>query len=245
MRDSEIKKLSLMKGVFLMTKRKIPQEQKIEWVRMIADGEISAFQLSRIHGISESYLQYCVALYKEHGVDALINVGTNNSYPPELKTKAVLEYLDGKGSYQTISVRYGLRSSTQLKRWVKMYNEGKIFKRIEGGPHMAKARRTTQEERISIVKDCIENGLSCTEAAGKHKVSYQQVYTWLKKYREMGEAGLEDRRGRRKADQKPRTELEELKIKMAKLEHELYLTKVERDLLKKVDELERKERYRR
>ena len=61
----------------------------------------------------------------------------------------------------------------------------------------------------------------------------------------MGEAGLEDRRGRRKADQEPRTEVEELKIKVAKLEHELYLAKVERDLLKKVDELERKERYRR
>ena len=228
-----------------MQRGKIPQLQKIEWARMIADGEISAYQLSRLVGIAEIHLSYCAALYKKHGAAALINTGTNNSYPPELKMKAVLEYLDGKGSYNTIAAIHGLRSSTQLKIWVKMYNEGKIFTKRGGGPQMTKARKTTQEERIYIVKDCLENGLSCTEAARKHKVSYQQVYTWLKKYREMGEAGLEDRRGRRKADQEPRTEVEELKIKVAKLEHELYLAKVERDLLKKVDELERKERYRR
>ena len=60
----------------------------------------------------------------------------------------------------------------------------------------------------------------------------------------LGEAGLEDRRGKRKVDQEPRSEVEELKIKMAQLEHELYMTRMERDLLKKVKELERKERYR-
>ncbi len=46
------------------------------------------------------------------------------------------------------------------------------------------------------------------------------------------------------AEQEPRGELEEMKIKMAKLEQELYRTKVERDLLKKVEELERRDAYR-
>ena len=78
----------------------------------------------------------------------------------------------------------------------------------------------------------------------KHNVSYQQVYTWVKKYSELGEDGLDDRRGKRKAEQEPRSELEEMKIKMAKLEQELYRTKVERDLLKKVEELERRDAYR-
>ena len=68
--------------------------------------------------------------------------------------------------------------------------------------------------------------------------------TWVKKYDEFGEAGLEDRRGKRKAEQEPRTELEEMKIKMAKLEHELYRTKVERDLLKKLEGLERRDAFR-
>ena len=54
---------------------------------------------------------------------------------------------------------------------------------------------------------------------------------------------MEDRRGKRTADQEPRTEVEELKIKMAQLEHELYMTKMERDLLKKLKELERRDAF--
>lgn len=109
---------------------------------------------------------------------------------------------------------------------------------------MKQGRETTQEERIAIAKDCLENGSNFGETAMKHKVSYQQVYTWVKKFRAQGEAGLEDRRGKKVAAQDPRTELEELKVKMAQLEHELYMTRMERDLLKKLDELERRDAFR-
>ena len=61
---------------------------------------------------------------------------------------------------------------------------------------------------------------------------------------QMGEAGLEDRRGKRLKDQTPRTREEELEIEVAKLKHELYMTKMERDVLKKLDEIERREAYR-
>ena len=60
----------------------------------------------------------------------------------------------------------------------------------------------------------------------------------------MGEAGLEDRRGKRTASQTPRTVEEELRIKLAQLEHENYMLRVERDLLKKLDELERGNAFR-
>lgn len=50
---------------------------------------------------------------------------------------------------------------------------------------------------------------------------------------------MEDRRGQRMAQQEARTPEEELRIRVAQLEHENYLLKVERDLLKKVEELER------
>ena len=55
---------------------------------------------------------------------------------------------------------------------------------------------------------------------------------------------MEDRRGRRKKDQSPRSELEKAQIEIAQLKHELYLTQMERDLLKKVEEIERREAYR-
>ena len=104
---------------------------------------------------------------------------------------------------------------------------------------MTASRKTTQEERIQIVKECLENGSNYNDTAIKYNVSYQQVYTWIKRFAELGEAGLEDRRGKRAVEQEPRNEVEELKVKLAKLEHELYMTKMERDLLKKVEELER------
>ena len=109
---------------------------------------------------------------------------------------------------------------------------------------MKESRPTTVEERIQIAKDCIANGGNYGETALKYKVSYQQVYQWTKKFKEMGAAGLEDRRGKRLKDQTPRTREEELEIEVAKLKHELYMAQMERDLLKKLDEIERREAYR-
>ena len=51
------------------------------------------------------------------------------------------------------------------------------------------------EGRISkseAAKDCIANGHNYGETALKYQVSYQQVYTWVKKFSELGEVGLED-----------------------------------------------------
>ena len=108
---------------------------------------------------------------------------------------------------------------------------------------MKNTRKTTLDERVQIAKECIENGNNYGEIAIKYRVSYQNVYTWVKKYRELGEAGLEDRRGQRTAQQEPRTEEERLRIENAQLKHELYLARMERDLLKKLEEIERREAY--
>ena len=90
----------------------------------------------------------------------------------------------------------------------------------------------------------MERGFDYGATALEYKVSYQQVYTWVQKYKELGEAGLEDRRGKRTASQTPRTEIEELRIKIAQLEHEKYMLQMERDVLKKLDEIERRDAFR-
>ncbi|SFO33976.1 hypothetical protein SAMN05216515_12816, partial [Eubacterium pyruvativorans] len=41
---------------------------------------------------------------------------------------------------------------------------------------MTTSRKTTKEERIKIVRECLENGSKYGESAIKHNVSYQQVY---------------------------------------------------------------------
>lgn len=66
----------------------------------------------------------------------------------------------------------------------------------------------------------------------KQKVSYQQVHSWTLRFEQMGEASLEDRWGRRKKDQAPRTELEKAQIEIEQLKHKLYLSEMENALLK-------------
>lgn len=78
----------------------------------------------------------------------------------------------------------------------------------------------------------------------KYQVSYQQVRTWTLRFEEMGEAGLQDRRGHRKKDQTPRTELERVQIEIEQLKHKLYLAEMENTLLKKLDEVERRDAFR-
>ena len=72
------------------------------------------------------------------------------------------------------------------------------------------------------------------------EVSRSQARTWTLKYREKGESGLEDRRGKRKHEQEPRSELEQMQIRIAQLEHQLYIADMENHLLKKLKEVERR-----
>ena len=109
---------------------------------------------------------------------------------------------------------------------------------------MRQTRSTTQEERIQIARECIASRKNYGEMAIKYNVSDQQVRSWTLRFEELGEAGLEDRRGKRKKDQAPRTELEKAQIEIEQLKHKLYLAEMERDLLKKLDEIERRDAYR-
>ena len=63
---------------------------------------------------------------------------------------------------------------------------------------MTKGRKTTQEERIEIVAFCIANGKNYALTVETHGVSYQQIYSWVKKYETSGIEGLADRRGKTK-----------------------------------------------
>ena len=105
---------------------------------------------------------------------------------------------------------------------------------------MKQGRETTQAERVEIAKASLALGKNYGETAKKYHVSYQQARSWTLRFEELGEAGLEDRRGKRKKDQMPRSELEKAQIEIEQLKHKLYLAEMERDLLKKLDEIERR-----
>ena len=206
-------------------KGKIKPEIKLQKVLECLEGKISKSEAAKQLGVDFDSVRRWISIYQTEGSYGLLEQKQNRVYREETKLKAVTNYLSGVGSLREICEKYKIRSNTQLRSWIKVYNNGKDFKhKMSGGSRMKNTRNTTQEERIEIAKDCIANGYNYGETALKYQVSYQQVYTWVKKFSELGEAGLEDRRGKRTAQQQPRTEEEELKIKVAQLEHELYMT---------------------
>ena len=226
-------------------KNKLNAEEKVQIAQDCIEGRISQAEAARRVGVDESSIRAWIAKYKSEGSYGLWQTEKNRVYSEELKLQAVMEYLGGKGSLREICKKYRIRTKTQLRAWIKVYNSGRDFKhKMSGGSRMKSTRKTTQEERVQIAKECIENGDNYGEIAIKYQVSYQNVYSWVKTYRELGEAGLEDRRGQRTAQQEPRTEEERLRIENAQLKHELYLARMERDLLKKLEEIERREAYR-
>jgi transposase-like protein len=224
-------------------KSKISADEKLRIVEACLSGKLGVREAGRAAGVANSRVLEWISKYQAEGPSAFLPAERNRIYSPELKLVAVEEYLAGKGSLQDICKKYRIRSDRQLRNWIKVYNRHEDFKRQSGGSHMTKARKTTQEERVKIAKECLEAGKDYGAMALKYNVSYQQVYTWVKKYGELGEAGLEDRRGQRAAQQEPRTKEEELQAEIARLKHENYMLKMERDLLKKVKELERRDRW--
>ena len=163
----------------------------------------------------------------------------NNKYSKEMKLQAVKDYLNGEGSYETLKEKYKLRSSTQLKNWVMWYNGHREFKErssAKGEIYMTKGRKTTQEERAEIVAFCIEHNYDYGLTVETYKVSYQQIYAWVRKYEEGGVEKLKDNRGRTKPAEEM-TEIEKLKAEMKILEAKNRQLEIENEFIKKLQEL--------
>ena len=178
-------------------KQKSEEKVKIE-IKYIA-GEVSISGAAAEGGVDRKTLQRWVMQYELEGAAAFLPGRREHIYSPELKLQAVQEYLSGKGSQAELSKKYGLRDRRQLRNWLKVYNAHGDFnsrKNSGGGSCMKQGRDTTQEDPVQIVKDCLASGKNYSEMALKYKVSYQQVRTWTLRFEEMGESGLEDRRGK-------------------------------------------------
>ena len=103
---------------------------------------------------------------------------------------------------------------------------------------MTKARKTTKEERLAIAEECIAKGYNYGETAIKYNVSYQQVYTWVKKMQEHGETGLDDKRGHRPPPHEPLTAEDLLLRENEQLKKANYRLQMEIDFIKKLKEVE-------
>lgn len=81
-------------------------------------------------------------------------------------------------------------------------------------------------------------------AIKKYSASYTQVYNWVKKYEEHGQAGLEDHHGHCIKDQANRklTREEELELELAALKKRNIDLEAENFFLKKLRALKRSEK---
>ena len=104
---------------------------------------------------------------------------------------------------------------------------------------MTKGRKTTRDERIEIVSHCIANNKDYAKTIELYKVSYAQVYGWVRKYEIEGADSLTDRRGKRK-NESTMTEVEKLRAQIKLKEAENLRLQMENDLLKKLEEIERR-----
>ena len=96
---------------------------------------------------------------------------------------------------------------------------------------VVRGRRTTKAEREKIVLFCIENEKNYNTTREMFNVSYQQIYSWVRKYEIGGADMLADNRGRTRLDEelteeerlrrentKLRARIRELKARVAELE---------------------------
>ncbi len=88
-------------------------------------------------------------------------------------------------------------------------------------------------ERAEITEYCIKNGKDYNKTVKEFKVSYQQIYSWVRKYEESGIEGLKDNRGRTRIETNAvtyemlRLENIELKEQIEALKNELIALKGE------------------
>ena len=228
----------------MASRTKMPADEKARLIRKHKAGRISQTEAAREANVGKTTFRRWVKKYEAEGAAAFLPYEKHRVYSPKLKEAAVKEYLRGALSQLEICKKYKIRDTHTLRGWIKVYNSHGDFnseKNSGGRSYMKQGRDTTQEERIAIAKDCIASGKNYGAIALKYNVSYQQARTWTLRFEAQGEAGLEDRRGKRKKDQTPRTELEAAQIENKRLKHQLYLAEMERDLLKKLDEIERRD----
>ena len=223
-------------------KSQYSKELKLSIVKRYLAGEGSTASLAREINSVDSVVLRWTKKYQAFGESAFDIHDTNASYTKEFKQQVVLAYLNKEGTFDDLAIKYNISSNTTILKWVNDYNSHIELKDyIPGGEdiYMAKSRKVNKEERIEIVKYCLEHDMDYKTTAKIFETTYANVFNWVKKYKEKGEDGLGDKRGRHKTDEEV-DEMTLLKRQLKQKEHELEMAQLEVKLLKKLDEIERR-----
>ncbi|WEV56048.1 helix-turn-helix domain-containing protein [Ligilactobacillus acidipiscis] len=201
-------------------------------VTSVLQGQTSVKAAAKRLQVSHSTIENWLRAYRTAGVTGLEESHTRKVYSTELKRQAVLAYLSGNWSLKVTCDKYKISSKSVLRRWVDQYNSGKTLVKKRGHSQMKAGRKTKFNERIEIAQYTIANELDYQKAMKKYDVSYSQVYSWVRKYRKQGQAGLADRRGKSLATKPQLSEKEAQTLRIKELEARNQYLEAENDLLK-------------
>lgn len=105
--------------------------------------------------------------YQEHGLVGVQSSPINNRYSKDFKLSVVKEHLEEDATIKGLARKYNIPSHTTVRNWMIKYTKGKDCRIYSGKSevHTMTGRKTTYEEKVKIVKDCLGNDLSYKEAA--------------------------------------------------------------------------------
>lgn len=222
---------------------KCPPEEKVKAVESILGGESTQGQVAEALGLHKSTIQGWIHIYKTFGAAGLLPKENAQVLSNRVKKQAVETYLQGVGSLADICKKYGIRTKSSLLCWIEDYNSHIEFQAPStNGAHrsevyMTKGRATTQAERIEMVSYCMDHEMDYAAVIEKYHVSYSQIYSWVKKFKQSGVKGLEDRRGKKRIAVEM-TELEQLRAENHLLKKQNKRVELENAVLKKLKDLE-------
>ncbi len=223
-----------------MASKKFDLETKINAVMAYERNEGSWATIASQINASKYTVRDWWHVYQSMGVDGLCHDSRHNKWDEDIKLMAVKDYLSGKYSLYDVCKKYKIYTKSLLNRWIEVYNSHiNSDSREKRQKLMTKGRKVTFEEKNEIVLFCIANNKDYYAAMDKYKVSYQQIYSWVKKYEAKGLDGLIDRRGKAKPENEL-TELDKLRIENRKLAAKNAELELENRIIKKLQEVERR-----
>ena len=116
-------------------------------------------------------------------------------YSYEFKLNVVQEYLNGKGSYDYLSKKYGIPASVRLKEWVAAYKEfGK-----DGLLRSRQKKNYSFQFKLSVVELYLSSEVSYQELALSHGINTPSLISgWVNDFRIAGPDALRPKKKGRK-----------------------------------------------
>nr|WP_285847499.1 helix-turn-helix domain-containing protein [Heyndrickxia ginsengihumi] len=122
-------------------------------------------------------------------------------YDEGFKQKVVDAYLAGEGGYASLAIRFGIRSKTNIRKWVSVFQQ---FGKQGLAPKKAITNYPVQF-KLDVLNYKVRTGDSLEEVARKFGITEPpMILNWLRKWQNEGIEGLSKSKGRPSMSNKPK-----------------------------------------